>query len=115
MSSHPVLHSFHQNILKGIRVTEWTQNLFGTEQRDEISKVRKPVLSFLYATPQLVLFYISTKYHQNIPKSIQVTEWTRSFILTGSPHPWGQTGGGGGGGEGEGLGRKGRVGGGVGT
>ena len=48
--------------------------------------VRKAELSFLYATHRLVLFYISTKYHQNIPKGIQVTEWTRSFMLmpTGS-------------------------------
>ena len=33
-----------------------------------------PELSFLYATCHLVLLYISTKYHQNIPKSICVTE-----------------------------------------
>ena len=33
-------------------------------------KVRKAELSFLYATGRLDLFYISTKYHQNIPKSI---------------------------------------------
>ena len=29
-------------------------------------KVRKAELSFLYATRRLILFYISTKYHQNI-------------------------------------------------
>ena len=33
-----------------------------------------PELSFLYATRHLVLFYICTKYHQNIPKGIRVTE-----------------------------------------
>ena len=33
-----------------------------------------PELSFLYATPHLILFYISTKYHQNIPKGIRATE-----------------------------------------
>ena len=31
-------------------------------------KVRKEELAFLYATRHLVLFYISAKYHQNIPK-----------------------------------------------
>ena len=41
-------------------------------------KVRKAELSFLYATRHLVLFYISTKYHQNIPKGIRVTELTRN-------------------------------------
>ena len=33
-----------------------------------------PELSFLYATFHLALFYICTKYHQNIPKGIHVTE-----------------------------------------
>ena len=33
-------------------------------------KVRKPELSFLYATRHLVLFYISTKYHKHIPKAL---------------------------------------------
>ena len=33
-------------------------------------KVRKAKLSFLYMTRRLVLFYISDKYHRNIPKGI---------------------------------------------
>ena len=45
-------------------------------------KVRKPELSLLYATRHLILTYISTKYYQNIPKRIQVTEWTRTFTPT---------------------------------
>ena len=40
-------------------------------------KVRKSELSFLYVTCCLILFYISTKYHQNIPKGIGVTERTQ--------------------------------------
>ena len=40
--------------------------------------VRKAELLFLYATRRLILFYISTKYHQNIPKCIRVTERTRN-------------------------------------
>ena len=31
-------------------------------------KVRKAELTFLYATHSLILFHISTKYHQNIPR-----------------------------------------------
>ena len=39
------------------------RNLFQTKQREITQKVRKPELSFLYATRHLVLFYISTKNH----------------------------------------------------
>ena len=41
-----------------------------------------PELSFLLATHCLILFYISTNYHQNIVKVIQVTERTRNQIQT---------------------------------
>ena len=61
---------YHQKIPKGIRVTEQTQNLFQTKQREITPKVRKPELSFLYLTSRLVLFYNSTKNHENIPKGI---------------------------------------------
>ena len=37
-------------------------------------KQMSPRQSFLFATFHLVLFYICTKYHQNIPKGICVTE-----------------------------------------
>ena len=57
---------------------------FQIKQRVITPKVKKAELSFLYKTRRLVLLYISTKYHQNIPKGIQVTERTRSFTLTGS-------------------------------
>ena len=50
-----------------------------TKQREITPKVRNAGLSFFNMTRCLVLFYISTKYHQNIPKGIQVTERTRSF------------------------------------
>ena len=33
-----------------------------------------------YATCHLILFYISTKYHQNISKGIRVTELTRNRL-----------------------------------
>ena len=53
-----------------------------TKQREITPKVGKPELSFLYMTRRLVLFYISTKYHQNILKSIQVTEQTPNLYQT---------------------------------
>ena len=70
---------YHQNIPKGIWATQGTWNLFQTKQSEIIPKVSKPELSFLYVTRRLVLFYNSSKYHQNIPKGIQVTEPTRKF------------------------------------
>ena len=101
---------YHRNFPKDIPLTERTRNLFQIKQRVITPKVRKAELSFLYATSRLVLFYISTKYHQNIPNGIQVTEWTRSFtpMLTpmGSvpkticpPTVWKGAGGGEGGGD----------------
>ena len=39
-------------------------------------------MPFLYQTCHLALFYISTKYHQNIPKDICVTDWTQNQIQT---------------------------------
>ena len=47
-----------------------TKSISQTKQREITPKVRKAQLSFLYATLRLVLFYISTKYHKNIPKGI---------------------------------------------
>ena len=49
----------------GIWVTGRTRNLFQIKQRVVTPKVRMPELSILYVTCQLVLIYISTKYHQN--------------------------------------------------
>ena len=45
-------------------------------------KVRMAELSFLYMTHRLVLFYISAKYHRNIPKGIPVKEQTRNLFQT---------------------------------
>ena len=39
-------------------------------------KVLKRELSFLYVTHRHDLFYITVKYHQNIPHGFQVIEWT---------------------------------------
>ena len=44
------------------------------------------------------VFKLQSKYHQNIPKDIQVTEWTR--IITPTPMgSWAEVGGGGVGGD----------------
>ena len=71
-TSHVILFyistKYHHNILKGVCVTEQMGNQFQTQEGEITPKVRKPKLSFLYVAGHLVLFYISTKYHQNIPK-----------------------------------------------
>ena len=80
---------YHRNIPKGIPVTEQTRNLFQTKQRELTPKVRKAELSFLYPTRHLVLFYISTKYHKNIPKGLWLTERTKNqWIITLRHNKW---------------------------
>ena len=66
----------------GTGVTELTQNQIQTHEGEITPKVRKPELSFLYAKRHLVLFYISNKYYQNIPKGIRVSGQTRNQIQT---------------------------------
>ena len=58
--------------------TKSMDNYCQTLQREIMPKVRKAELSFLYATCRLVLFYISTKYHKNIPKGLWLTERTQN-------------------------------------
>ena len=54
--------------------------------KEEITqKVLKRRLSFLYATHRHDLFYITVKYHQNIPNGIQVFE--RSIMFTDGRTP----------------------------
>ena len=50
-------------------------------QRGDNSKSNKE-LSFLYATHRHDLFYITVKYHQNIPNGIQVIKRTRKCLRT---------------------------------
>ena len=72
---------YHDNIPKGIQVTEETRICIIKHQRGDNSK-RKRELSFLSATHRHDLFYITVKYHQNIPNSIQFIEQTRKCLLT---------------------------------
>ena len=59
-------------------------------------EVLKRESSFLYATHGHDLFYITVKYHQNIPNSFQVIERTRKCLRTDarliaiSPEPFGR-------------------------
>ena len=71
-SSSPVLHFYqcHKNISKGY--STYTADTKSMQNHCQI---------FLYATHRLVLFYICTKYHQNIPKGIQFTERTRNQCI----------------------------------
>ena len=45
-------------------------------------KVLKRELSFLYATHRQDVFYITVKYHHNIPNDFQVIERTRKCLRT---------------------------------
>ena len=47
-----------------------------------IQKVQLQELPFLYATHRHDLFYITVKYHENIPKGIQDIERTRKCLRT---------------------------------
>ena len=51
--------------------------------RGDNSKSKKArVVILVFLTHGLILFYVSTKYHQNIVKGILVTERTRNEIQT---------------------------------
>ena len=79
---HLVLYYIsHENISKGIHVTERTRNQIQTQEGQITPKVRKAKLLLLYVTRRLVLFYISTKNHKNIPKGIRLTERTRNQCI----------------------------------
>ena len=77
--------NYHKNIPKGIQLTERTQYQWiitvKYNKRDIMPKVRKEELSFLYKTCCLVLFYISTKYHKNIPNGLWLTERTQNQCI----------------------------------
>ena len=73
---------YHQNIVKGIQVTEQTQNLFQTEEGEISPKVRKPELSFLYASCHLVLFSHFYKVSSKYSSGYSFTEQTRNQIQT---------------------------------
>ena len=66
----------HDNILKCFKNIERTRNCIWNHQREITQKVHvwKWELSFLYATDRHDLFFITVKYHDNIPNSIQVTK-----------------------------------------
>ena len=66
----------------GIQVTEQTQNQIQTQEGEITPKVRKPELSFLYATHCLVLFYISTKHNKNNPTGSGVIQCIQNQTQT---------------------------------
>ena len=64
-------------ISKGIQVTEQTRIGIKRHQWGNNSK-QEP--SILYATRRHDLFYVTVKYHQNIPNGIQLIERTRKCL-----------------------------------
>ena len=83
-SSCPILHFYQvsSKYCEGYSSCRADAKSNSNTRREISEKVRKPELSFLYPTRHLALFYISTKYHQNIPKGIRVTERTQKQIQT---------------------------------
>ena len=77
-SSGPVLHFCQVPSKYTTRYSSYRADTksFSNKTKGDNSKSKKGRLSCL------VLFYISTKYHQNIPKGTQVTEQKRSFTPT---------------------------------
>ena len=71
-TSGPVLHfcQVPSKYSKGYSSYRAEGKSISNKQREKTPKVRKPELSFLYATSRLVLFYIPNKYHKNIPKGL---------------------------------------------
>ena len=73
---------YHDNIPKGIQVTERTQIRIKNIKGEITQKVLKQELSYLYVTHRHNLFYITVKYHQNIPKGIQIIAQTQKCLQT---------------------------------
>ena len=67
---------YYDYIPKGIQLTERTQICIKNIKGEITQKVIKRELSFLHVTHCHDLFYITVKYHQNIPKGIQLIEQT---------------------------------------
>ena len=67
-----------------------------TRRGDNSKHKKKPKLSFLYVTCRLVLFFITTKYHQNIPKGRALTRISKTGVqdshLAKSRSPTGKSG-----------------------
>ena len=85
ISSWPVLHNCEVSWLysKGYSSCRPDRNMHKQSIKGEITqKVLKRGLSFLYATHRHDLLYITMKYHQNIPNSIQVIERTGKCLWT---------------------------------
>ena len=70
----------HDYIPNGFQVMKRTWNCIWNHQGEITQKVWKWELSFLYVTHRHDLFYITVKYHDFIPKGIQVTERTQICV-----------------------------------
>ena len=70
----------YYNIPKVIQFMRRTWNGIWNHQGEIIQKVWKWELLFLNATYRQDLFYITVKYHENLPKNFQVIEQTRNCI-----------------------------------
>ena len=75
-----IIVKYHDYILKDIQDTERIRICIKSIKEEITQKVIKQELSVLYATHHHDLFYITVKYHQNIPNGIQVIEQTQKCL-----------------------------------
>ena len=68
---------FYENILEGNKVTERTRFSYQTFKRALFRKKMKMELRFFFFAHRLIVFYISTKFHENILDGIKLIERTR--------------------------------------
>ena len=68
---------FHENILDGIKVIEWTQFSYEKFQRGHKSVKILVELRFLFSVYRLIMINICTNFHENILDGIKVIERTR--------------------------------------
>ena len=75
-----IIVKYHDYIPNDFQVMERAWNCIWNHQGEITQKVWKREFSFLYVTHRHDLFYITVKYHDYIPKGIQVTEQTHIYI-----------------------------------
>ena len=73
---------YHDYIPKGIQVTQRSRICIKNIKGEITQKVKKGELSFLYATHHHDLFYITVKFHKNIPNGNQFIGRTRKYLRT---------------------------------
>ena len=67
---------FHENILNGFQVIEWTQNDHCQISKGITTKLYRKELQYLCSACCLIMLCISMKFHENILKGFQTIQRT---------------------------------------